>query len=70
MEASKPRVTITGISGFIGAQVCLHFLQHGGFTVRGTVRSKANEKKIEPLQKAYGEYFKQLELVEADLLDE
>ena len=70
MEQSKPRVTITGISGYIGAQVCLHFLRHGGFIVRGTVRSKTNEKKIEPLRKAFGDLFEQLELVEADLLNE
>lgn len=70
MESQKPRVIITGISGFLGSQVCLHFLKHGGFTVRGTVRSKTNEKKIEPLRKAFGEFFDQLELVEADLLNE
>jgi len=34
------------------------------------VRSTSNLKKIEPLKKAFGEYFNQLELVEADLLDE
>jgi len=34
------------------------------------VRSTKNPKKIEPLKKAFGEYFDQLELVEADLLDE
>ncbi len=34
------------------------------------MRSLKNPKKIEPLKKAFGEYFDQLELVEADLLDE
>ena len=34
------------------------------------MRSTKNPKKIEPLKKAFGEYFDQLELVEADLLDE
>jgi nucleoside-diphosphate-sugar epimerase len=34
------------------------------------VRSTKNPKKIEPLKKAFGKYFDQLELVEADLLDE
>jgi hypothetical protein len=28
-----------------------------------------NEKKIEPLRRAFGEYFDQLEIKEADLLD-
>jgi hypothetical protein len=38
--------------------------------VRGTVRSINNPEKIEPLKKAFGEYFDKLELVEADLCDE
>ena len=38
--------------------------------MRGTVRSKTNEARIEPLRKAFGDHFDQLELVEADLLDE
>ena len=66
----KPIVTITGISGYVGAQTCLYFLKNGSFKVRGTVRSLNNPKKIEPLKRAFGEYFDQLELVEADLLDE
>ena len=45
-------------------------MRHGGFTVRGTVRSKTNQAKIEPLRKAFGDYFQHLELVEADLLNE
>ena len=67
--ASKPLVTITGISGFIGSQVCLSFLKCGEFTVRGTVRDCKNEAKIAPLRKAFGEYFDKVEFVEADLLD-
>jgi nucleoside-diphosphate-sugar epimerase len=69
VDAGKPVVTITGISGFIGSYVCLDFLKTGEFRVRGTVRDKNNEAKIEPLRKAFGDYFAQLELVEADLLD-
>ena len=61
---------ITGISGYLGSQVCLSFLKHGGFKVRGTVRSTKNEKKLEPLKKAFGELFNELTLVEADLNDE
>jgi nucleoside-diphosphate-sugar epimerase len=69
VDAAKPIVTITGISGFIGSRVCLDFLACGEFTVRGTVRDKNNEAKVAPLRKAFGEYFDKLELVEADLLD-
>jgi nucleoside-diphosphate-sugar epimerase len=72
MESSTlPTVVITGITGFIGSRVCHTFLKHGGFKVRGTVRSTKNPAKMEPLKKAYGEeLFAQLELVEADLLNE
>ena len=69
VEGQKPIVTITGISGFIGAQVCLDFLKCGDYHVRGTVRDSKNEAKIAPLRKAFGEYFNQLELANADLLD-
>lgn len=68
VESSKKKVVITGISGFLGSHVCLQFLQDGGFHVRGTVRDKNNEKKLAPLKKAFGEYYHQLELVEADLM--
>ena len=69
-QLSKPVVTITGISGYLGAQVCLAFLKDGSYRVRGTVRSTKNPKKIEPLKKAFKQYFDKLELAEADLLDE
>jgi nucleoside-diphosphate-sugar epimerase len=70
MESTKQIVTITGISGYVGSQVCLAFLKNGSFKVRGTVRSTTNEEKIAPLRTAFGEYFDQLELAEADLLNE
>ena len=70
VESTKPVVTITGITGYVGSQVCLAFLKSGNYTVRGTVRDKSSEKRIAPIRKAFGEYFDQLELVEADLLNE
>jgi uncharacterized protein YbjT (DUF2867 family) len=57
MESSKAKVVITGITGFLGSHVCDMFLKDGGFHVRGTVRDKTNEKKIEPIKKAFGENF-------------
>lgn len=66
----KPIVTITGISGYIGAEVCKQLLEDGGYRVRGTVRDKNNEAKVAPLREAFGDLFEQIELVEADLLDE
>ncbi len=69
--SSKPKVLITGVSGYVGSYVCKTFLEHGGFRVRGTVRNKANQSKIEPLRLGYGaELFSQLELVDADLMNE
>lgn len=66
----NPTVTITGVSGFLGSMICLNFLKDGSYKVRGTVRSVNNPKKIQPLKDAFGEYFSQLELVEADLTNE
>ena len=68
-QGQKPLVTITGITGYLGSQTCLYFLQDGGFRVRGTVRSLASKTKMDPIKKGLGEHFNQLELVEADLLD-
>eukprot|EP00347_Sterkiella_histriomuscorum_P002260 403368849 len=67
MERSQNLVVITGISGYLGSQVCKLFLEDGSFRVRGTVRDKTNEKKVAPLRKAFGALFEKLELVEADL---
>jgi len=66
----NPLVTVTGVSGFLGSMVCLYLLKDGSYKVRGTVRSVNNPKKIQPLKDAFGEYFSQLELVEADLGNE
>lgn len=64
------RVLITGVTGYIGAWVTKKFLDDGSFTVKGTVRSKTNAAKIDPLKKSFGDNFDKLELVEADLLNE
>lgn len=69
MESNKPIVVITGISGFVGSQVCKAFLEDGSFHVKGTVRDKNNKNRIAPIEKGLGELFNQLELVNADLLN-
>jgi dihydroflavonol-4-reductase len=69
-EADKPIMTLTGISGYIGSVTALQLLQDGSYKIRGTVRDKNNEAKIAPLREAFGDLFNQLELVEADLLNE
>ena len=67
---TKPQVTITGVSGYLGSQVAKAFLEDGNFKVRGTVRDLENKNKIDPLRAGLGELFGQMELVKADLLDE
>lgn len=68
--AEKPLVTITGITGFLGSQTCLYFLKDGGFRVRGTVRDTSSATKMNPIKNAFGDLFGQLDVVEADLLNE
>jgi nucleoside-diphosphate-sugar epimerase len=63
VESTKPKVLITGITGFLGSYVCDYFLKDGAYIVRGTVRDKNNEKKVAPIRKAFGENFSKLELV-------
>jgi dihydroflavonol-4-reductase len=71
MESTKPKVVITGVSGYLGSHVCLSFLRDGGYQVRGTVRDPNNESKVGPLRKAFGEeLFSHLELFKADMLDD
>ena len=42
----KPRVTITGVTGYLGCLVARLFLRDGGYRVRGTVRNLDNDEKI------------------------
>ena len=67
----KPIVLITGISGYLGSHIALTFLTDGRYKVRGTVRDKNNQAKLDPLRSAFGnELFDQMELVEADLTND
>jgi nucleoside-diphosphate-sugar epimerase len=58
---------VTGASGYISTHIVQQLLD-AGYLVRGTVRSLANESKINPL-KDLNHANERLELVEADLLD-
>ena len=69
-DSHLPLVLITGITGYIGSHVLDFFLKDGGFRVRGTVRSKTNAKKIDPLKEYFGELWDKVELVEADITKE
>ena len=69
IEGGKPIVTITGVTGYLGAHVCRVFLQDRKYQVRGTVRDLSNAAKIDPIKKSLGGLFNKLDLVEADLMD-
>ena len=58
---------VTGITGYLGSHVGLKLLEDGSFKVRGTVRDLTAANKIDPLRRAYGDKFDEVELVEADL---
>ena len=66
---NRPIVTVTGITGYLGSHVGLQLLNEGEFKVRGTVRSLTAANKIDPIRRAFGDKFDEVELVEADLLD-
>ena len=51
----RPLVTITGVTGFVGAIVTKVFLEDGSYRVRGTVRDRSNGSKIDPLKATLGE---------------
>ena len=70
VEATQVVVTVTGITGFVGSTLASELLkQRPDWNIRGTVRSLANDAKMDPLRKSLGEDFEKIEFVEADLLD-
>eukprot|EP00536_Pseudo-nitzschia_multiseries_P012838 jgi/Psemu1/209770/e_gw1.511.22.1 len=64
-------VTITGLDGFLGPHVGLEFLKSGNYRVRATVRKNYTDKdKMNAIREAYGTHYQDLDIVEAELLDE
>jgi dihydroflavonol-4-reductase len=63
------KVGVTGITGYLGSAVGKALLEKGNYFVRGSVRSLRNERKIDPIKKAYEGQEANYELVEADLLN-
>jgi dihydroflavonol-4-reductase len=62
----KPRVLVTGATGYIAGH-CIRELLENGYRVRGTVRSLGDGKKTEHLRKMAAGLGASLELCEADL---
>eukprot|EP01017_Pseudomicrothorax_dubius_P050966 TRINITY_DN9734_c0_g1_i1.p1 TRINITY_DN9734_c0_g1~~TRINITY_DN9734_c0_g1_i1.p1 ORF type:complete len:347 (+),score=101.92 TRINITY_DN9734_c0_g1_i1:120-1160(+) len=69
MERSQERVLVSGASGFVAGQV-IQLLLSKDYLVRGTVRSTKDQKKLQPIYDILPEKRDNLELVEADLLNE
>ena len=65
----KDFVLVTGASGFLASHVVKQLLELG-YRVRGTVRSLTDDKKVAPLRKLVDKSKHELELVEANLLNE
>ena len=61
----KPLVLVTGASGFIAGHVCVALLATSKYRVRGTVRNLSNAEHF-----GSHEHLKQVDLVQADLLDD
>lgn len=60
------RVLVTGISGFIGAEVAVQFLR-AGYKIRGTVRKQS---QVDAFLRMYGEEFPgMIEVVIVERLD-
>ena len=62
-------ILVTGASGYLASHIVKQLLELG-CRVRGTVRSLKDEKKVAPLRKLVENPKHDLELVEADLLNE
>ena len=64
----KPRVLVTGVTGYVGSWTCLKLLQSGEYRVRGSVRDPTDSDKIEILKDAFGDLFNELEVVKMELM--
>ena len=48
--SDRPLVCITGATGYLGSTICQLFLSEGTWNVRGTVRDKDNDRKMNYLK--------------------
>lgn len=67
-EAEACLVLVSGVSGFVAANVAYSLLRRG-YRVRGTVRDLGREDKVAPLRTLCPGAKHELELVQADLTD-
>ncbi|XP_065064206.1 uncharacterized protein LOC135690549 [Rhopilema esculentum] len=69
-EGNVPCVLVTGASGYVASHCIKKLLEDGEYRVKGTVRSLTNETVCEALRNLVPGAKHQLDLVQADLLDE
>eukprot|EP00340_Litonotus_pictus_P007042 CAMPEP_0170519956 /NCGR_PEP_ID=MMETSP0209-20121228/5175_1 /TAXON_ID=665100 ORGANISM="Litonotus pictus, Strain P1" /NCGR_SAMPLE_ID=MMETSP0209 /ASSEMBLY_ACC=CAM_ASM_000301 /LENGTH=289 /DNA_ID=CAMNT_0010805959 /DNA_START=20 /DNA_END=886 /DNA_ORIENTATION=+ len=67
---TKPKVLVTGVTGFLGSWVLKYLIEEGKYSVRGTVRNVNDQERLAPFKKAFGDQIDQVELVSAELNDE
>jgi hypothetical protein len=46
------------------------FLKHGGYQVRGSVRSLSDPRRMKEVSGAFKDYIDEMEILEMELLDE
>jgi dihydroflavonol-4-reductase len=69
-SSTKKTVLVTGITGYIGHHCANELLLHGGYNVRGSLRSKAKAAHIVSSLKKISKHADEIEFFEADLLDD
>jgi dihydroflavonol-4-reductase len=69
MSPQKSKVLVTGATGYI-AGWCIIYLLEAGYQVRGTVRELSSSEELKQSLKPYTSRAEDLELVQADLMDD
>ncbi|KAL5255976.1 hypothetical protein ACHWQZ_G011253 [Mnemiopsis leidyi] len=67
--ATKPKVLVTGVTGFVASHITKRLLKTNKYIVHGTVRSRHNRKRVKPVTKFHNAV-ENLRLFECNLLDD
>lgn len=68
--ASKDKLLITGVSGFLGSWIAKKALETGNYDIVATVQDAKNEERVKILSDAFGDDFNKMTLVSMKLEDE
>ena len=68
-DTIKPRLLLTGATGFLGNHLCKALLEENLYKIRATTTKLSNKKKIEDLKRACKERLSEVELVELDVMN-